>query len=437
MSETNGYFFEYMRELLGERYGAFEKAYYDKPRHKALRVNIKKIGTSEFAALTGYTLAANTLCENSFYCDVKPSRDPFYHAGLYYMQEPSAAAAVSALRPFIGERVLDLCAAPGGKSTQAAEYMSGGVIFCNDVEYKRAKIIVENAERLGVTNAVITCNTAADYRKAGFDGYFDTLIVDAPCSGGGMTRYESVPYSREIVEGCRDRQRSILDDAVHLLRHGGYMLYSTCTFAAEENEDNVGYLTALGMKKVDIPLRCGEERGIGMPEARRIYPMNFDGEGHFYCVLQKTCGVTEEREKLRKNTVPVKIGGLCIDAFDFPKSDFVYTDSDFPDLSGLNVLRIGTPVICGRAVRGGESEPHHALSHALGPQAVEKLGRIEIDGEQARAYITGAELRSDAPYGYNIATYKGYALGFVKAARSGDGECALKNKYPKYLRITP
>ena len=96
MSETNGYFFEYMRELLGERYGAFEKAYYDKPRHKALRVNIKKIGTSEFAALTGYTLAANTLCENSFYCDVKPSRDPFYHAGLYYMQEPSAAAAVSA-----------------------------------------------------------------------------------------------------------------------------------------------------------------------------------------------------------------------------------------------------------------------------------------------------------------------------------------------------
>ncbi len=426
MTES-GYFFEYMRGLLGDRYGAFIDAYNNKPRHKALRVNTLKISPDAFIALCGKSLERNPLCECSYYCDVKPSLDPLYHAGLYYMQEPSASAAVAAFEPFIGERVLDLCAAPGGKTTQAASLMHGGILFSNDPEFKRTRALIDNAERLGVRNAVITCNTAADYRKAGFDGYFDTLIADVPCSGGGMMRYESVPYTKEIAEGCALRQREILKDAVRLLCKGGYMLYSTCTFAREENEDNIEYLRSLGMVTADIPLRTGEERGIGVPDARRIYPMNFDGEGHFYCVLRKTTGMEKtDLPLLRKKRTTVKFNKLSLDVCKFGERTVLPIEP--PELEGLNVVRMGTPVYDGDA-------PSYALVHALGSDEVAEFGAVEL-GDRACDYISGMELDMDPDKrGLIIATRSGYAVGLVNVARSGNGEFTLKNKYPKYLRV--
>ena len=425
----NEYFFEYMRSLLGERYDAFYKAYTDKPRHKALRINTNKITVDWFKGIFGGELKQNPLCRNSFYCNVKPSLDPLYHAGLYYMQEPSASAAVAAFAPFIGERVLDLCAAPGGKSTQAAEYMNGGILFCNDSEYKRTKALAENIERLGIDNAVITCGTAADYVRAGFSEYFDTLIVDAPCSGGGMMRYEEVPYSENIVKGCAERQRAILADAVKLLQGGGYMLYSTCTFAKEENEDNINYLQALGMRTVDIPLMSGAERGIDMPDARRIYPIDFDGEGHFFCVLQKTSGGKADLPRLRKKRGTVKLGDLKLNVSEIvgKRTILDWDDLDIPDLSGLNVIVAGTPVFDG-------GEPSHALIHALDGDSVKKFGAVEL-GEYANSYIAGEQINLAAPSGNLIATVNGCALGLVKSAAGGDGVRVLKNKYPKRLRI--
>ncbi len=423
---SDGFFMQYMRELLGARFDEFLQAYANKPRHKALRVNTKKIGANEFAKMFGGELRPNALCDRSFYCDVKPSFDPLYHAGLYYMQEPSASGAVAAFAPYIGKRVLDLCAAPGGKATQAAAYMDGGVIFCNDPEYKRVRALVENVERLGVSNAVITCATAGDYRRAGFDGYFDTVIADAPCSGGGMTRYEEVPYSREIVEGCAARQRGILDDAAELLCTGGYMLYSTCTFAVEENERNVEYLVSLGFKTVDIPLKAGEERGIDIADARRVYPMNFDGEGHFYCVLQKTRDCDCYKNPARKKQVRVRVGGLELDAAEIDKRTVL--PIDLPETHGLNVVRAGTPIF------GDGKDPAHALIHALPTDALIKFGTVEL-GEAAAEYLRGEELHMPAPKGMLAATVHGYALGLVKSAPSGSGDAALKNKYPKSLRI--
>ncbi len=417
-----------MKSLLGDRYGAFIDAYMTKPRHKALRVNTLKISADKFKDLFGGPLKQNPLCGNSFYCDVKPSLDPLYHAGLYYMQEPSASCAVAAFSPYIGERVLDLCAAPGGKSTQAAEYMSGGVLFCNDSEYKRTKALSENVERLGISNAVVTCGTASDYVAAGFTEYFDTLIVDAPCSGGGMMRYESVPYSENIVKGCADRQREILADAVKLLCGGGYMLYSTCTFAKEENEDNVNFLRSLGMETADVPLKTGEERGIDLPDARRVYPMNFDGEGHFYCVLKKTGGDRAERDPLRKKRGSVKFGNLKLNIAEIAGKR-VILDMDntaFPDVSGLNVIALGTSVF-------DDGLPSHALTHALDADSVAKLGAVEL-GDFARNYIAGEQIDLSAPQGNLIAAVKGYALGLVKSAAGGDGNRVLKNKYPKQLR---
>ena len=423
-----GYFFEYMRALLGERFDAFVDAYEHKPRHKALRVNTLKASVERFTELVGEPLERNPLCDTSFYRDVKPSLDPLYHAGLYYMQEPSASAAVAAFAPFIGERVLDLCAAPGGKATQAAQAMNGdGILFCNDPEHKRVKALVENIERLGIVNAVVTCNTASDYRRAGFDGYFDTLIVDAPCSGGGMMRYENVPYSADIVAGCAARQREILRDGVQLLAHGGHMLYSTCTFAKEENEDNVGFLRSLGMETVDIPLLPSTERGIGEKDARRVYPMNFDGEGHFYCVLVKTArGAECGKPPMRKKRGKVVVNKLALDTVVIFKR--VLLPIEPPELDGLNVSRIGVPVFA------DGKDPSHALVHALSAEKLAQFGTVDIS-DRAGEYIRGAQLEQDAPNGFAAATVGGFALGVVKSAPTGNGVNALKNKYPKNLRV--
>ncbi|MCM1368356.1 MAG: hypothetical protein NC184_06080 [Roseburia sp.] len=423
----NEYFFEQMRELLGERYDEFKRAYDGKPRFKALRVNTLKISAERFSDIFRGELKANPLCSASFYCDVKPSLDPLYHAGLYYMQEPSASAAVAAFAPYIGERVLDLCAAPGGKATQAAASMNGGVIFCNDPEYKRVRALAENIERLGVRNAVVTCNTAADYRAAGFDGYFDTLIVDAPCSGGGMMRYENVVYDRDTVSGCAARQRAILKDAVRLLCGGGYMLYSTCTFSCEENEDNIGYLRTLGLTPVETPLLPCVERGVGENCARRIYLHNFDGEGHFYCVLKKPDGEVARKPLLRSKRKTVKIGGMSVDAIEIDGRTVLPIAA--PELFGLNAVRIGAPV------SGDRGAPTQALLHALDLSELSRLGAVELSADDARRYIGGEQLDIRAPRDTVVATYKGFALGGVRSAPTGDGASALKNLYPKNLRV--
>lgn len=429
-----------MRELLGGEYADFKRAYDDKPRHKALRVNTVKLAPDEFLRLTDIAERRNALCENSFYTSVKPSLDPLYHAGLYYMQEPSASAAVAAFAPYIGTRVLDLCSAPGGKATQAAAYMKGGTIFCNDVEQKRIHALCENIERLGITNAVVTHATAAEYVNGGGEEFFDTLIVDAPCSGGGMMRYESVPFTAEIVAGCAKRQREILDSAARLLRCGGYMLYSTCTFSREENEDNIEYLVGKGFATVDIPLRDGETRGMGVPDARRIYPHRFDGEGHFYCVLQKRVGGARELPLARTEKTRETIGGATIDCTAFRGTS--HLPIELPPIDVWTVKR-GIRLYDGATLKFDKSRGQkvwapdisHGLTHGLDREQVEAVGAVELSERDAERYIRGEEIRADAPKGLRIATFKGYALGFVKAAGSGTGEPVLKNLYPKPLRV--
>lgn len=435
------YFFEQMRALLGGRYNDFIAAYETKPRHKALRVNTAKLSVENFLALAGNdrALKPNPLCAQSFYTAVKPSLDPLYHAGLYYMQEPSASAAVEAFSPFIGRRVLDVCAAPGGKSTQVAAKMKGGVIFCNDVDRKRVSALEENIARLGIRNAVTTLASAKDYRNAGFDGYFDTLVVDAPCSGGGMMRYENVPYSAEIVAGCAARQREILDDATELLSVGGYLLYSTCTFAPEEDEKTVEYIIEKGFEPVDTPLEAGEERGLGIPQARRIYPHNFDGEGHFFCILKKLentnspralepCAIKCARLKTKKVRVFGKsadaavIGGIPtlvdLDTFELPES-------------GLRYRTVGAPVF----ERDGRERASYAYSHALSAGELSEVPTVELDEENAMRYIAGEQIFADAEKGEVVVTHKGFALGTGRCAPDGAGTTVVKNLYPKHLRI--
>ena len=447
-------FFKQMQNILGERFDAFKNAFETKPRHKALRVNTLKISVDDFVALAEkyensgvrrYGLKSNPLCAASFYTEVKPSTDPLYHAGLYYMQEPSASAAVSAFAPYIGKRVLDLCAAPGGKSTQAAAFMNGGTLFCNEIERSRAAALVENLDRLGVSNAVVTVGDAGMYRAAGYDGYFDTLIVDAPCSGGGMMRYETVPYSDEIVAGCAARQRAILDDAAELLCAGGYMLYSTCTFAPEENEQNIEYLIGKGFEPIDVPLRDGEERGIGIPETRRIYPHNFNGEGHFYCVLQKRSGNATSGLKIeRAKPARITVGSLELDCHNVHGVDVVAPIEGA--FYGLRTVRIGTAVAekaagrdkkptKGKGAKNAAIEFSHAFTHALSKEQVQAVGAGALTMSAAERYIRGEQLEAAELRGNVIATVEGYALGKAKSAPDGAGDVVLKNLYPKSLRI--
>ncbi len=426
------YFFTQLRSILGNRYDEFFAAYSDKPRHRALRVNTLKISVENFLELAKkyegdgvreYGLKPNPLCDRSFYTVVKPSLDPLYHAGLYYMQEPSASAAVSAFSPYIGERVLDLCAAPGGKSTQAAAFMNGGIMFCNEPDGTRRQALSQNLARLGVRNCVVTQATASDYIKAGFAEYFDTLIVDAPCSGGGMMRYETVPYSEKIVAGCVVRQREILDGACELLRRGGYMLYSTCTFAPEEDEENVKYIVGKGFRPIDLPLRAGEERGIDISAARRIYPHNFDGEGHFYCVLEKTSGGACDKptERVKKRTLAVGDAMLeCVDCL-----GDLRLAPPFPGLDALRAKTKSVGALCGV----GDFIKFPAI-HALNADELAEVGTVELGMKNAERYIRGEQLDIKLPKGYYVATIDGYALGAVKSAADGTGEFVLKNLYP-------
>ena len=255
-----------------------------------------------------------------------------------------------------------------------------------------------------------------------------------------MMRYENVPLSAEIVAGCAKRQREILDSAARLLQNGGYMLYSTCTFSREENEDNIEYMIGKGFAPVDIPLRDGETRGIGMPDARRIYPHRFDGEGHFYCVLQKRVGGVSGLPFSKTEKTKEHIGGAVVDCI---KTDgAILLPTDIARI-GVRTVRRGIEVYDGASAgrcavrdrRSRSAEPSHALTHALDRGQVASFGAIELSESDALKYIRGEELAADAPKGTLVATYKGYALGLVKSARSGTGEPVLKNLYPKALRV--
>ena len=236
-------FEEKMKGLLGAEYEDF-LAGYEKERHQALRVNPAKISAEEFARISPFTLEPVPWAKNGFYygTEDRPGRHPWHEAGVYYIQEPSAmsVAELAGVQP--EDRVLDLCAAPGGKSTQLAAAMEGrGLLISNEIHPARAKILSSNIERMGILNAVVT-NEAPERLAPHFPAFFDRIVVDAPCSGEGMFRKEEQAvsqWSQDNVDLCAKRQQDILEEAAKMLRPGGVLVYSTCTFAPEEDEESI------------------------------------------------------------------------------------------------------------------------------------------------------------------------------------------------------
>ncbi|MFL0373452.1 RsmB/NOP family class I SAM-dependent RNA methyltransferase [Paenibacillus amylolyticus] len=309
-------FAERMKSLLGDEFEQFMKSYEQSP-HAGLRVNTLKISMEQFDEIAPFDLRPIPWCETGFYVPhgVKPGLHPYYHAGLYYIQEPSAMAPVELLQVEPGDRVLDLCAAPGGKTTQIAAKLQGkGVLVTNDIHAERTKALAKNVELYGVRNAVVL-NESPERIANAFPHYFDKVLIDAPCSGEGMFRKDEdmvKSWEHHSVEKCVLMQRDILETAARLLAPGGTIVYSTCTFAPEENEAMIAEF--LNVNRDFVVMDISEETGFApgrpewvrqmMPEkaeeteavldqtrgTARLWPHFLEGEGHYVAVLQHRAG---------------------------------------------------------------------------------------------------------------------------------------------------
>ena len=435
-------FLQRMKIQLGEEYPQFLQSL-ERPRAVALRFNPLK--AEEFPALD-HLRGAVPWAEYGHYYDheARPGLHVWHEAGLYYLQEASAMAPVTLLDPQPGELVCDLCAAPGGKSTQIAGKMGGrGLLVCNEINPKRAKILSRNIERMGVANALVLNHHPGDLERH-FQGAFDKVLVDAPCSGEGMFRKEEAAvtdWSPETVRMCARRQQEILSTAASLLRPGGRLVYSTCTFAPEEDEGAVSAFLKehpeFSIEKVEAPaLSRGstalvEEPVEGLEHTFRLWPHHQYGEGHYAAVLRKA---GDEASTL----TPSKAGKLPKEWETFAKelgirlppgkpvqfgASVFWAPEELPELKGLKVLRPGLEL---GECKKGRFEPAHALALWLKTcAAVQDYG---ADSPEMAAYLHGEVVPSERK-GWCLVTAGGYSIGWGK----GDGR-VLKNHYPKGLR---
>ena len=419
-----------MKEQLGTEYNAFLESL-ERPRAVALRFNPLK-GEKPVLPFVGEPVPWE---KEGFYYDPdsRPGLHVYHEAGVYYLQEASAMAPVALLDPQPGEKVCDLCAAPGGKTTQIAGRMLGeGFLLCNEINPKRAKILSRNMERMAVSNALVT-NEHPERLAQKYPGFFDRVLVDAPCSGEGMFRKEEAAvtdWSQETVEMCARRQAEILHSAARLVRPGGRLVYSTCTFAPEEDELAVeAFLKAhpeFQPEEVEAPwFEKGENASF------RMWPHKLLGEGHFAAVFRKTEGeewdVPEANgEKLPKQwTAFARELGITLPAgkaVTFGQNLF-WVPEELPDMNRMKVMRPGLEL---GTVKKDRFEPAHAL--ALWLKDCKNVQRYGAESEEMKAYIHGEVVPSEKK-GWCLVCADDYSIGWGK----GDGR-VLKNHYPKGLR---
>ena len=423
-------FLQRMEKQLGAEYPEFLKSL-ERPRAVALRFNPLK------GKIPALSFAQNPVAWEplGYYYDgqARPGLHPYHEAGVYYLQEASAMAPVFLLDPQPGELVCDLCAAPGGKTTQIAAKMAGeGFLLCNEINPKRAKVLSRNIERMGVCNALVTNEHPAMLAQR-YAELFDRVLVDAPCSGEGMFRKEEAAvtdWSVETVQMCARRQAEILDSAATLVRPGGRLVYSTCTFAPEENEQTVeAFLqrhTEFSVENIPAPHFTSGTQGT-----YRLWPHKLLGEGHFAAVLRKNGEKSGRQspkggEKLPSQWLEFaqKLGITLPEGrpVQFGQNLF-WAPMQMPDISRLKVLRPGLEL---GEVKKDRFEPAHAL--ALWLQSAKTMQDYPAESEQMQNYLHGQTVPSSQK-GWCLVTVDGYSIGWGK----GDG-AQLKNHYPKGLR---
>ncbi len=444
-------FLERMKALLGEEYPDFLDSF-DKPKSGGLRVNPQKTAPQDFASHSPFSLAPIPWAEEGFsYTEGdRPGRHAWYEAGVYYIQEPSAMAVGALADPKPGERVLDLCAAPGGKTTHLAGRMNGeGILVANEIHPTRANILAQSVERMGISNAVVLNETPHRLAEH-FAGYFDCIVVDAPCSGEGMFRKDDIAISEwkpESPQMCADRQDEILDEAVKMLRPNGRLVYSTCTFAPVEDEGSVSRLIERHPEIEIVPVEApwfasGHPEWVedGHPDTVhtfRLFPHKLNGEGHYAAVLRKKGG--EDGDV--RTAVPMKEKDIPKEWIQFVeetldrvpegmltriKDTLWLLPTDCPELSGLHVKRAGIEL---GTLKKNRFEPSHALSHALNTDDFQRVANAKWSDEVTDKYLRGDTFPTELGKGWCAVAADGFVLGWGKSAGG-----IMKNHYPKGLR---
>lgn len=496
-------FEEKMKRLLGEEWPAFWESYAN-GRFQALRINQLKLDMtpdkSEKLTEKFHLTKQVPWAQNAYYyeSDVRPGKHPYHEIGVYYIQEPSAMSAAAVLNPQPGMRVLDLCAAPGGKSTQIASMIQGkGVLISNEIHPARCKILSQNMERMGVTNAVVT-NEDSKTLANHFGCFFHAILVDAPCSGEGMFRknQEAVDeWSEENVAVCAGRQQEILDNASKMLLPGGKLVYSTCTFSPEENEQTIASFLnghedfeALEIEqnhfddaRTDWIFQDGdhlinENLKDAISKTKRLWPHKLHGEGHYVALLRKK-GILpeyqidedsnflsekqqmkEQKKSKKKSKSADKKQNITLDftlvdeflcaTFDdkickwiksgkfevFGEQLYRLPNKDI-DLKGIHVLRAGLHI---GEFRKNRFEPSHALALAVSKQHAKNVIMISEEDERAFAYFRGEAFEiSEDEIQVSDGTESGWYLLCIDGISAGWCKLAggrLKNHYPKGLR---
>lgn len=449
-----------MKAFLGDEWDDFLYSY-DNNRFQALRFNTLKVQSHEEIMRILMVLEISSdkrvsWANEAYYFDenVRPGKHPYHEMGLYYIQEPSAMSAAALLAPKPGMRVLDLCAAPGGKSTQLATYLGdSGLLVSNEINTQRSRILSQNIERMGIKNAIVT-NEDSFVLASHFPGFFNAIQVDAPCSGEGMFRKlpEAIEqWSMENVAICAARQKEILDNAAVMLKPGGTIVYSTCTFSKEENEDVIEYFLE---RYPDFTLE----------EMERFWPHKVDGEGHFVAKLvRRGCVDTDlkadrktkknKNSKNRKNetkpaltkenmkllsefldeTISEDMAAWIKNSRLVMFGEQLYRLPDMEvDIKGLKVQRAGLHI---GEFKKQRFEPSHSLALALKLSEAKNVVKLTWDDPQTTGFFNGQsvmlsdEQTAECKKGWALVCVDGYPAGWGKV-----NGAQVKNHYPKGLR---
>ncbi len=438
-------FLEEMQKILSkEEYEMLLQSYNDHP-NKSIRLQLDKIDVETWEKIKPFKTNKMKELESSYYIGEKLGNHPFHHAGLFYVQEPSAMLPpllVSMKKDF---KVLDLCAAPGGKTLSLSNKVPEGFVLANEINYNRAKKLLSNVERLGLKNVVVSSMSSKSLKDI-YHNYFDVILIDAPCSGEGMFRKDEESrkeWSEEKVSEMCKIGHSLLEDSSSMLKKNGYLIYSTCTFNLQENEIQIiEFLKHHNFEIVDISpdFDAITKRGIKIDKnyptekARRCYPFLY-GEGQFMIVLQKkeesTCkNICNHLQELNQNERKI------VDDFlktHLKRQDFVIRKYQNNIVVLPNIIEIPKMTLLSCFVKLGEIEkdrfiPHHQFVKAYGNEFLNQCN-LELNDKRIMSYLKGEEIEAEVKDGYGVIMVSGYPLGLFKAKNR-----KLKNHYPKGLR---
>ena len=432
-------FEERMKILLEDEYNSFIETF-DREEEKAIRINTNKISVEDFLNINNFSLEKIPYAFDSFYIkDKNLGCHLYHHAGLFYVQDPAAMIPFNAVSLEDDFVVLDLCAAPGGKSGQIASFLKNGILVANEINSTRVKSLYSNVERLGLTNTVVLNNDSYTLSKK-FPNTFDAIFIDAPCSGEGMFRKNDKAietWSIKKIEECACIQKELLKNADKMLKNGGYIIYSTCTYSLEENESQITeFLNNYDYEILEVSDRIKPfvKKGFvnknidkELVKAARFYPHISRGEGQFVCVLKKkgtlnktklVFGTNDIINKYIKNDINIK---LNVEMYD----NKFYTKLPI-DLSGLRIISSGVKL---GELRKNRFIYHHYFATAYGKYFNTRLN-LTLDDNRIEKYLEGYEIEDEnVKDGYGVLLVDGYPLGLFKASSH-----RLKNHYPQGLR---